>query len=428
MNHDLNPRSVLHALEPIDLGTPTVESLTSYFCRLAYSHSFSATQLASWLLERHRLPIPNDFKWCQRNFISMDNETSRWAAWLSEMTGVGNLDQLSLVPWKHLIGGPGLTPKSDRWCPLCLKEDRASDCDPYLRLIWDLAPNTACLIHKVELAHQCPHCKRSNVRNRASIVVPGYCTSCGGFLGDAETPSATPEALWIARQLGLMLSNPPPENLNSNLADTLGLVIAKMVGGNVARFATKLELSKSTVWGWVNRGGLPTLHAWLNICRHTGLTLDRHMNSDLEGWVPPIDPPQFSLGLSQSGRKGISSRTLDWVEIDKQLQSILTEDIPITLSETCQRLGIDHKLLYLRANQKARAISARYREYEIHEKERRELLIKNKLSGVLKQRLADGYDGISARDVQNLLAGTELANNRSLFALIKEVREAANDQ
>jgi hypothetical protein len=234
--------------------------------------------------------------------------------------------------------------------------------------------------------------------------------------------------IWIARQVGLMLSNPPTENLNVNLADTLGQVIAKMAGGNIARFASWLELSKSTVWGWVNRGGLPTLHAWLNICRHTGLTLDKLMRSQLDGWVPPIEPPQFSLGLSQSSRKGISSRVLDWEDIDKQLQTILAEDIPITLSETCLRLGIDHKLLYLRANQKTRAISARYREYEIQEKERREQLIKKKLDGVLKQRLADGYDGISARDVQKLFAGTELANNRNLFSLINEVREAANDQ
>lgn len=40
-----NPRSTLHALEPIGLGTPEVESLLSYFCRLAVSHSVSAAAL-----------------------------------------------------------------------------------------------------------------------------------------------------------------------------------------------------------------------------------------------------------------------------------------------------------------------------------------------------------------------------------------------
>ena len=428
MDDPMNSRSVLHAIEPIGLGTPEVESLTSYFCRLAHSHSMAAVQLARWILERYGQTVPTDFKWCQRNFISMAVETEHWAAWLSELTGIGDLDRLSLTPWRHLIGVPGLTPTSDHWCPCCLAEDRAAGRVTHFRLSWDLAPVTACLTHKVELANRCPHCRRSNVRNRASIVVPGFCTACGGFLGDAKTSPATPEALWVARHVGLMLANPQAPGLNERLSDTLRLVIERMAGGNVTRFARRLALSKSTVWYWVNRAGLPTLRSWLDISRHGGIALDKLMCGDFEGWEPPIEPPQLALGLPESARKGIPSRSLDWTAISGQLQSILDEVVPISMAEACIRVGVDAKLLYLRCNRPTRAIAARYRDYEIQEKLRREQSLKNKLEEVLKQRLADGFEGLSARDVRDQLAGTELANNRSLFALIKEVREAANDQ
>ena len=427
MENVTTPRSTLHAVKPIGLGTPDVESLTGYFCRLAYSHAVSATHLANGIMERFGHAVPADFKWCQRNFVSMGAETERWAAWLAELTGVGHFDLLTLVPWRSLLGVPGLVPQSDRWCPHCLAEDRAAGQDPYLRLSWDLAPATVCLKHKVELIHLCPHCNRSNVRNRASIVVPGYCTVCGGFLGEAETLPATPEALWIARQVGLMLSNPPVPGEGERISDTMRLIIARMAGGNVARFAYRLRLSKSTVWNWVNRGGQPTLRAWLDVSRHSGLALDKLMRGDLEGWVPPLEPPQLALCLAPSERKGVASRVLDWEAISEQLQAILSEETPITMAETCLRVGVDAKLLYLRVNQHARAISARYRDFELQEKRRREQALKNALEDVLEQRLSDGYDGMSARDVRELLAGTELANVRNVFALIKQVREEADE-
>ena len=41
-----NPRSSLHALAPIGIGTAEVESLLSYLWRLAASHSVSVTEMS----------------------------------------------------------------------------------------------------------------------------------------------------------------------------------------------------------------------------------------------------------------------------------------------------------------------------------------------------------------------------------------------
>lgn len=354
----------------------------------------------------------------------MGEETERWAAWIAQLTGVGGLDFMTLRPFRQVLSSLHLIPKSDRWCPCCLATDRDSDQEPYLRLVWDIAPVTVCLTHKVELVHQCPHCHRGNVRNRAAVVIPGYCTACGGFLGDAMTSPATPEAMWIARQVGAAVANPPMPGFNGRLADLLREVVGRMSGGNVARFARRLDLKKSGVGHWLNHDGHPTLQAWLGISLEGGIALERLMAGELEGWDPPVTQQlQLSLGLPPSARKGVKSRVLDWDEIQLQLQAILKEDIPITLAAASIRVEVDVKNLYLRANREARAISARFQDYEQRKKQAREQALKDTVATVLAQRQADGYAGLSAREMRELLKGTELANVRNAFAVIKQVRE-----
>ena len=232
--------------------------------------------------------------------------------------------------------------------------------------------STVCLRHKVELVSECPHCCKSNVRNRASTVVVGYCTSCGGFLGDAKAAPATPQALWVARQVGQMLAT-PPRVASDGVAKLLAVIIERMAQGNVAAFAQKLGLSKSGVWHWVRKGGLPTLPAWLGIALHGGIGLERLFAGELSNWQLPTEPVQFSMPLSASPRKGIQSRELDWEAIRQQLRAMLLEETPLTLADACLRTGLDHKLLYLRANTEARAIVDRYQRHQAASRKAKEV-------------------------------------------------------
>lgn len=420
-----NPRSILHAITPTAVGTSDVESLTSYFCRLAYSHGMTARNLGAWILARVGQAVPDDFKWSQRSFSSMSSETEQWAAWIAELTAVGDLDRLTLVPWRQVMAGTTLAPRSDHWCPQCLAEDHASGLEPYLRLSWDVAPFAVCTKHKVALVSTCPHCGRSNVRNRAAVVVPGYCTFCGGFLGDADASPATPEALWSARQIGLMLARQPtlPQG---GTADVLKRIIERMAGGQSATFARRLGLSKSGLWHCVAKGGLPTLQTWLAVSLHSGLGLDRLFSGDLDGWVPPIEPQQMIIPLPESPRTGIASRRLDWEQIRAELQGMLKLPEPITLAEACKRVGVEYKQLYLRANQEARMIADRHRQHRLRLKADREDGLRARIAEVLDERLMDGYEGVSAREIRDCLDGS-LKSVRNSFTLIREVRDERLD-
>src|SRR5690606_21459871 len=99
---------------------------------------------------------------------------------------------------------------------------------------------------EVQLVGACPHCQRTNVRNRSSIVVPGYCTSCGGFLGDAQPLSASPEDLWTARQIGLMLQGSPGVE-SAGLVSLLESIVVQMGDGRASTFAGLYGFSKSGI-------------------------------------------------------------------------------------------------------------------------------------------------------------------------------------
>jgi len=424
MDTNNNPRSILHAIEPIGLGTPEVESLTSYLCRLAFSHGMTARNLAAWILDHFDQPVLECYKWFRRSFSSMSEESELWATWLAELTATAGLDRLTLVPWRHLFSGARLAPHADRWCPCCLQDDLKSGRTPYLRLSWDVAAVTVCTRHKVELVSDCPHCHRSDVRNRASTVVPGYCTCCGGFLGVDNGAPAAAEALWVARHVGNMLTSRPQVSAEG-VVPLLESVIERIGSGNVAAFARKLGLSKSGVWHWVNNGGRPTLPAWLSIALHGGIGLDRLFAGEIDDWVLPVEPIQMQIPFLSSPRKGIKGRVMDWNEVRATLRGILDAPEPITLAEACERVGVEYKQLYQHANQEARAIADRHRRSQASARNKLEGQLRERVTELLQERLEEGYEGMSARDVLPRV-DSELKAVRNMYRVISEV-VAAND-
>ena len=404
------------------MGTPDVESMTSYFCRLAHSHGTSIAQLSRWILERFGEVVPERHNWYQLALISPVPETELKAAWLAELTGVEGLDTLTLLPWQHTFSTQGLISRAERWCPCCFADDLHKGVVPYFRLAWELATVTVCLKHKAELAQVCPHCAKSHVRHRAAVVVPGYCTACGGFLGGSALSMATPEALWVARQIGLMLATQESSSRTVSTQEILKEVVLRMEGGNISRFAKQLGLSKSGVWYWLNKGGQPGIAVWLAISLYGGISLDRLLLGELDGWVPPVSP-QLQLPLPTASRKKGPSRELDWAAIKCELRKMLETPEIVTLNEASRRVGVDAKVLYHRANGEVRAITARYRQFEVEKQNRRVIRLRAALEQLQVERLEQGYDGLSARDVRSRLAGSDLASSRNLFRLIRRVRD-----
>ena len=93
--------------------------------------------------------------------------------------------------------------------------------------------------------------------------------------------------------------------------------------------------------------------------------------------------------------------------------------------EACQRTGVEHKLLYLRANTEARAIADRYRRHQAALKEGKEARLQAQVGELIQERLGAGYEGISAREVWQQLDG-DLKTIRHTYRQVAKAI-AAND-
>lgn len=369
----LNPRSALHALEPFGRGTTEVESLLSYFCRLAVSHSTSTLTLSRTIADRVKHDISPDYDWHERQLSGIRESALTWSAALSAMTTVERLDGLTFLPWRDVISQNGLSMVSrGQFCCGCLADDLAQGRTPYFRLAWESSLVTVCHRHKTPLTAHCPSCAKTNVRHAAAVVMPGWCTSCGEFLGqghDAQGEEAAlePSALWRARQVAQLLAaqhelSQAPQR--GKLLDAISHIITQMDGGQAASFARRIGIGKSTVHHWLKGTGTPTLGVSLSIASQSGMSLTQLLCGDVASWQPPTQAQQLTLKfLNPDRRERAVARDRDWQVVDSQLQEFLALPTPISVLEAARRLDLEARQLYLRANLKTRMLGERWLAY-----------------------------------------------------------------
>jgi transcriptional regulator with XRE-family HTH domain len=365
-----NPRSTLHALQPYGEGTPHVESLLSYFCRLAASHSVSTLTLSRTIAAHFQHDIAADFDWHERQISGIRESALTWAAGLSELTSIQGLDGLTFLPWRDVISQNGLSiAKRGQFCPSCFADDIENGHSPYFRLAWESEEVSVCTSHGRPLVQHCAHCGRDNIRHRAVYVVPGWCTHCGHSLASQHQDGTAidPAALWRARQIGDLLASQSSLTASPS-RDALIVAIEKLIlemdDGRYAAFARRIGVGKSTVHHWLRNAGTPTLEVSLNIAAQCGVSLQQLLIGDLSNWQKPVPERQLVLMLPKiEQKKRDAPRNLDWEDIEAQLQDFLKLPTPISVLEAARRLDVEARQLYLRANRTTRQLGVRWKDY-----------------------------------------------------------------
>lgn len=423
-----NPRSTLHALQPEGAGTARIESLVSYFCRLAVSHSTSVTALSRMVTQTMSSEIQSHFDWRDRNLSGIGASAIEWSGALSALTSVDRLDRLTLSHWRHVLAPRGLmAPSTGKWCPLCLHADREINHIPYFRLAWDLKLVTACERHRVQLECTCPTCGKSGVRHRSAYVVPGWCTRCQNFLGvTSEHGEASREAIWIAEQVGRLLNAqalPGTAPTLKNLQQAITALVIRLDDGNGASFGARVGVSKSTVHCWTHGKTALTLDAALQISASTGLALDKLLQADLSSWASPTLTPQLNLNLELASRqRAAPPRIIDWVSVRAQLRKFAKESTPISLAEASRRLGIEASYLYLHTNKEARYISAGWRAYSKYRSTMNRVEARGAVKRACLRLLAEGR-ALTMRELREILTPSELAASKHLINMITEIKK-----
>lgn len=365
-------RSTLYALSPIGIGTPDTESLLSYCCRLAAAHCITVSELIRKVTVTMAWPPRSEkgYSWFKSNINGCGDIASQWSHALSELTSVARLDTLTLVPWRNVISEQGLRAHPSRWCPGCFAQDRAEGRTSYFRLIWDIYTVDVCPSHGMQLTDVCQECERNDSRNSMSYVIPGWCTSCGAFLGDAR-PVVSPDAagIWKASQIGAMLAAQSILNTpvcRDPMITGIRCLVAMLDDGKSAVFARRLGLNKSTVHYWLIQHGTPGIAAHLRIASQTGVPLANLLLGDVQAVQDPcVSAPSLSA-LFPGGKKRAAGHTRDWGRIKEQLEQLNGSAAPISVTEAARRLNLSARSLYLHTNESARAIGARWKEHNDH--------------------------------------------------------------
>jgi len=205
-------------LQPIGLGTPYTESLSSYLQRLAQHHHLRPWQLYTYELvplienEEYLLSIDTNKISIKQTFLSAKTTPSNLSVVnglkyittvivlaLENLTKREDLRCLTLVSWFHLFSSYHCPLKQFyAWCPHCYQVWREEEEVIYIPLLWLFKDVTFCPIHHIRLENICPYCGQKML----NFCQPGYCSHCRKWLGQKHPP------------LNLADNFPSPENLN----------------------------------------------------------------------------------------------------------------------------------------------------------------------------------------------------------------------
>ncbi|MEP0802781.1 TniQ family protein [Funiculus sociatus] len=378
----LPKRSRLYHLPPVGIGTPFIESLTSYIARLAESHSVLPSVLISkeitpYLkkvfakrLSSRRLRALFDRARALNGTgdIAMD-----FVQALETLTLRSDLCFLTLRSCASVIPPRGLFRPYKAWCPACYQKWRLSRQVVYEPLLWVIETIKVCPQHQQPLCLYCPHCHKQppllEWHSRS-----GYCSICGKWLGSVFdsfacstlSPEDLKKEIWVADSIGELitavhsLSSPL---LRENVAKGMCAAINLATKGNIAAFASLLGIPKNTLWMWHTGKALPQLNALLRICYRLEISLLDFLTP--EKMVAKSLKLSLQESTQRSHNKRVSPKPFDSNKVEEALQATLASDEkpPLTMKEVAERLEYNRRTISQHFPDLCRAISAKSLRY-----------------------------------------------------------------
>jgi hypothetical protein len=188
-------RSRLYYLEPIGVGTPYTESLSSYLCRLAQEHCVTSQKLIMGEIAPKMMGYDYEAALTKKNISilfsnsdakpainGMREKTQSLVQGLKELTQRKDLKFLSFLTWKGVINERELFRQYRAWCLQCHEQWRQENKVIYEPLLWSFREVNVCLHHNCLLIDECPHCS-SRLPVIANSLQLGFCCRCKGWLG-----------------------------------------------------------------------------------------------------------------------------------------------------------------------------------------------------------------------------------------------------
>jgi transcriptional regulator with XRE-family HTH domain len=406
---DIPPRSRLFFLEPIGIGTPQVESLTSYISRLAELHCFSARDLIARII----VPIvPKSYNttnlFCMRNYTGATNGTGELAfdlvQALEKLTLRQNLHYLTLLDWDTILTNRNLLRATKGWCPDCYEEWRLNHQNIYDPLLWNFKVISVCSYHQKTLQTICPHCQKK-VSILSSFSRPGYCSKCRQWLGMLSNPSeiSSERSRRVSQSELLLLHNRDCGDLlaatpylseqvdHQTIANSFQYYSERLTEGNIAAFARLLKIPKNKVWMWQQGQVIPQFDVLLSICHKLQLSLVDFLQRKPIASFPSRNEKALQNLSNPSINKSLE-RNFDFDRVRQILEHILKDNsiTPIPMTEVARRIGHDKRVIHRHFPELCRSISAKYLTHRQQLRSQRIATASEQVRQIVKQIHSEG--------------------------------------
>ena len=386
-------RSPLYALQPIGMGTPLVESLSSYMTRLAEAHSIFPGVLISKVIgprvpgyalvkRPHGLFREGGARSTLFNGVGLPARRAVQA--LATLTLRTDLRYLTLLPLAAVLprSAKGLIRLTKAWCPVCYEEWHQTAQMIYDPLLWALQAITSCARHALRLSTCCPYqdCARP-LPGMAWRSRAGYCSYCQRWLGlESVRAKAMVACLeetewgwqqWVAEALGVVLALLPsvpvlPER--QRVRQVVAHAVEQISAGDLPAFARTLALSRNTIYYWCQGEQIPDIDMLLRVCCRLGLSLRDFFFQEVDTLRPQ---------LQETAKPPSMVFTKRWMIQEEQVYQVLeqaaasNEQPPPTLRLVALRIGHTSLVLYKIHPTACREIVARHKTYVQQRKETR---------------------------------------------------------
>ncbi|WP_088104112.1 TniQ family protein [Halalkalibacter urbisdiaboli] len=340
-------RSILYNLEPIGIGTPYVESLSSYITRLAEAHCIYTGTIISkvyapLLKKEYLLKITkrggNGFFDSAIGINGFGKLAVEFVQLTDTFTGRSDLRSTTLINWSSILSNRGLFKKNKSWCPACYEDSKVNGKVAYDQLIWNFQHVASCLKHNIPLKDICEYCNGPiPVINRKSI--PGYCPRCDCWLGSLSINRNTLREnkegdLSDAFIIGDLLAKSNFDITNSSLFDSLNFYVNKSFDNSPTKAAKYFKIPKSTFSMWLAGENLPGFYYLVRMCKGLGVSI-----------IGFLQKQQYVNDFYSTDRVEEIRERYDHEKIKITLDKLIENQEPISISSAAKLIGCDRKLL-----------------------------------------------------------------------------------
>lgn len=300
--------SRLFYLEPIGVGTPFTESLSSYLCRLAQEHCVTPQKLIMGEIAPLLMGDKHGSEMLSKNVSTifgnsdgkpalngMREMTKSLVDALEKLTLRQNLKFLSCLTWKGIIKERELFRQNKAWCPQCFEQWKQEEKAIYEPLIWSFKDVHFCPQHQCQLIESCPNCG-SSLKMIANSLQLGFCYRCKAWLGISKSENQAlliddfESDLKIITGIGDLIAVTPDLNLSPalpQLTRKLQLIhfcFERVVNQDLTKFIVLgriMEQLKITLTQHYNKP-LHLTKLLILVCVHAKISLAQFLREDFQ--------------------------------------------------------------------------------------------------------------------------------------------------